>query len=221
MVESDANNFRNLVESDANNIAMLESDLKKKGETITSLCSQVSATKKIVEGIAEKKEYKATLALFGAEPLLLPDPSVAKDPKDGGSILFKWLVQEFSDLKEGIYSAFDNEADLTSESLLALLERQGCEVYKRLGSKEFVYPSFAESRTDAGKVQAVKKAFVQRFWEVSGCEAVRVISSPRLTEVSIVTVSFLRLCWRTDCDCIAVCAADWRRCCCYCWWLGG
>lgn len=86
----------------------------------------------------------ATLALFGAEPLPLPEPSDASDPKEGMAKLFDWLLHEFSDLKEAFYSAFDNSAVFTCESLLALLEREGCEVYKKFGSKDFAYPSFDE-----------------------------------------------------------------------------
>lgn len=38
------------------------------------------------------QEYKAMLALFGVEPLPLPDPKDAKDPKEGVSNLFGWLL---------------------------------------------------------------------------------------------------------------------------------
>lgn len=87
------------------------------------------------------------------------------------------------------HSAFDNAAVLTCESLFALLDHEGCKVYKRLGSKEFVYPAFEDLKSDIEKIQAVNKAFIRRFWKVSGREAVRTISVARLAEVSIVSFS--------------------------------
>jgi hypothetical protein len=59
--------------------------------------------------------------------------------KEGLKILFDWLLKEFSDLKEVIYTTFDNSAVLTCESLLALLEHVGCEVYKKVGAKELFF----------------------------------------------------------------------------------
>lgn len=85
-----------------------------------------------------------------------------------------------------IYFAFDNAVVLTCESLFALLERKGCDVYKKLGSKEFTYPGFAELKSDMEKVLAIKKSFIRRFWKLSGREAVRAVCAARLAEVSAV-----------------------------------
>lgn len=100
-------------------------------------------------------------------------------------------MQEFSDLRGVIYSAFDNVAVLTCESLFALLEYEGCEVYKKLSSKEFIYPSFAELKSDIEKIQVVKKSFIRRFWKLSGRQAVRAISVVRLAEVSTIFLLLL------------------------------
>lgn len=76
-------NLRDRVAKDADHVSVLEKEMKKKDEAVTKLCTQVIAAEQIVEGIAEKSEaiyheYKATIALFGAEPLPLPSPKGAR-----------------------------------------------------------------------------------------------------------------------------------------------
>lgn len=48
-------NLHKVIEKNANRIAVLKTNAKKKDEAIIGLCSQVSAAKKNVEGIVEKK----------------------------------------------------------------------------------------------------------------------------------------------------------------------
>jgi hypothetical protein len=106
------------------------------------------------------KEYKAALAAFGAEPFPLPAQA---EGEEGIVALLDWLLSEFEGLREILVTASDNGTTLSCKSVLALLDREGCKDFMRLGSKDFVYPSYEELDQSLLSVQSVKKAFFRRF----------------------------------------------------------
>jgi len=42
--------------------------------------------------------------------------------------------------------------------------------------RDFAVPGYSELEGDVAKIQAVKKAFLRRFWKVSGREVVREVA---------------------------------------------
>jgi laccase len=67
-------------------------------------------------------EYKKALATFGAEPKTLPE-----DPEGGATGLLNWILKEFSPLADVLNMASDNSAVISCESILAILDREGCQ----------------------------------------------------------------------------------------------
>jgi hypothetical protein len=142
---------------------------------------------KTIEEMAKRselifEEYKIALATFGAEPLPLPAQAIREE---GVLALLSWLLNEFKGLHDILVTATDNAAAVSCESILALLNREGCEDFSKLGAKDFVYPSYKELGQDLSSVQTVKKSFFRRFWKVSGREAVRAIAAERLKVVGL------------------------------------
>jgi hypothetical protein len=109
------------------------------------------------------EEYKKALATFGAEPQPLP-----QNPEGGDSGLLNWILREFSTLTDILNMASDNSAVISCESILAILDRKGCQDLSRLSSSDYVFPAHTDLQRNILKVQAVKRAFVQRFWKVAG-----------------------------------------------------
>jgi laccase len=66
-------------------------------------------------------EYKKALATFGAEPEPLP-----QDPEGRASGLLNWILKEFSSLAGILNMASDNSAIISCESILAMLDHEGC-----------------------------------------------------------------------------------------------
>lgn len=146
----------------SNQVKLLQAEGKKKDETIGNLCSQVTHDEEIVNSIDERseliyKEYKATLATFGAELLPLPVPD------DTDVVLCSWLLNEFSGLKDVIATASGNSAVVTCESVISIPDREGCSDIKKLCSKDYSYPTYDELGSNIVRVQAAKKMFLRRF----------------------------------------------------------
>lgn len=123
-------------------------------------------------------EYKKALAAFGAEPEPLP-----RDPEGGASGLLNWILNEFFSLQDIFQMVSDNSAVISFESILVVLDREGCEGLDRLASADFVSPTYSELSPNIANVQAVKKNFVRRFWKVAGREIVRGVAQGRLEAV--------------------------------------
>jgi hypothetical protein len=105
-------------------------------------------------------EYKKALATFGAEPKPLP-----QDPGGGASGLLSWTLKEFS-LLEGISNmASDNSAIISCKSILAMLDRKGCQDLSRLSSRNYVFPSYSDPSQNISNIQVVKKAFISKVLE--------------------------------------------------------
>jgi hypothetical protein len=169
----------------SNQVKLLQAEGKKKDETIGNLCSQVTRDEEIVNSIHERseliyKEYKATLATFGAELLPLPVPDDTDVAEKGIEVLCSWLLNEFSGLKDAIATASGNSAVVTCESVISIPDREGCSDIKKLCSKDYSYPTYDELGSNIVRVQAAKKMFLRRFQKVSGREAVQAIAASRL-----------------------------------------
>jgi laccase len=80
-------------------------------------------------------EYKTILATFGAEPEPLP-----QDTEGGASGLLNWILKEFSSLAGILNIASDNSAVISCESILAMLDHEGCQDLSRLSSHDYVFP---------------------------------------------------------------------------------
>jgi len=187
-------NLCKAVENGANKISSLEQKVKfldaegkKKYELITKLCSQAEANKKFIDenvGSITKRsitiydEYCSTLATFGAEPLPLP-----RDPEGGITGLLDWMLNEFVGLRDILVAVSDNSAALACESILGLLDQEGCQDIEKLGAKEFKYPTYSDLKKNLVDVQSAKKMFLRRFWKASGREAIRATAAARLAEV--------------------------------------
>jgi len=138
--------------------------------------------------------YKKALATFGAKPL--PLPPQAEGPK-GVLRLFSWLLGEFEGLQEVAQTAGDNAAMVASEGLLAILKCAGCSDLDRLADRGFDFASHEELASKMESIQSVKKAFLRRFWLVSGREIIRAIAAVQLEAVSVFASKALKVyaCW--------------------------
>ena len=137
------------------------------------------------------QEYKKALATLGAEPLPLPEPA------EGSQVILQlldWMMSEFEGLGEVMNVANDNVASVSFEGLVGNLLRAGAVDLARLEGFQYVpYEGLAE---EVAKIQEVKVAFFEQFWEPSGKVAVRTLAAAA-TEVGLVpaTVCFSSACF--------------------------
>ncbi|RLN41417.1 uncharacterized protein C2845_PM01G31400 [Panicum miliaceum] len=129
----------------------------------------------LAQGRLIYEEYKKPLAAFGAEPSVLPE-----DPEGGVAGLLDWILGEFTALSEVLGNTTDNAAIVSCESILAILDHEGCQDLSRLGSRDFVYPSHSELGRNLENIQAVKKSFVRRFCKETERGIMREIARSRL-----------------------------------------
>lgn len=104
------------------------------------------------------EEYKASLELFGEEPLPFPgDDDVVK--------IFKWMKEEFESLPEVLAGLNDYAASLCINSTLQLLERQGCDDFLALADDGYVFPSASElgAEEKTRNVRATKLKIFRRL----------------------------------------------------------
>ena len=127
---------------------------------------------------AIREEYRKALASFGAEPSPFPE-----DSEGGASGLLDWLLGEFEDLGQILASVSDNTAVMTCESVMAVLAREGCRELETIGARDYAFPDYAEVEEEIAKVQRVKKAFLHKFWKLSGRQVVQEAARRRLEEV--------------------------------------
>jgi hypothetical protein len=76
-------------------------------------------------------EYKKALATFGTKPEPLP-----QDPEGGATGLLNWILKEFSSLADVLNMASNNSTIISCESILAILDREGCQDLNRLSSRD-------------------------------------------------------------------------------------
>ena len=119
------------------------------------------------------QEYKKALAALGAEPLPLPEPV------EGSQVILQlldWLLSEFEGLGEVMSVANDNAASVPFEGLVGnLLRADAIDLSKLEGGFQYVpYECLSE---EVNKIQDVKIAYFERFWELSGKVAVRTLAA--------------------------------------------
>ena len=90
---------------------------------------------------------------------------------------------EFEDLGRILASVSDNTAVMTCESVMAVLAREGCREQETIGVRDYAFPDYAELEEEIAKVQPVKKAFLRKFWKLSGRQVVQEAARRRLEEV--------------------------------------
>jgi peptidoglycan hydrolase CwlO-like protein len=130
-------NLRAVVEKDAVTINDLKAENKqlkvegaKKGNLIERLLKEAKDNHNLMNEaigeIIEKSnriylEYKKALATFGAEPARLP-----QDLEGLATSLLNWILNEFTLLADILSITSDNSTVILSESVLAILDREGC-----------------------------------------------------------------------------------------------
>jgi len=192
--ESVLENLRGVVERDAakvvnlqTEVRQLKADVERKNVKISELEKEVeedrvmweSASQDILnKSAAIREEYRKALASFGAEPSPFPE-----DSEGGASGLLDWLLGEFEDLGRILASVSDNTAVMTCESVMAVLAREGCRELETIGVRDYAFPDYAELEEEITKVQPVKKAFLRKFWKLSGRQVVQEAARRRLEEV--------------------------------------
>jgi len=93
------------------------------------------------------------------------------------------MLNEFVGLRDILVAVSDNSAALACESILGLLDQEGCQDIEKLGAKEFKYPTYSDLKQNLADVQSAKKMFLRRFWKASGREAIRATAAARLAEI--------------------------------------
>jgi hypothetical protein len=101
-------------------------------------------------------EYRRALESFGAE---------AQDFKitDNISSFVEWLHSELKLLPDTMSKIRDYGAETCSETLLHLLERQGCDHFKAFGSRGFAFPSPDEMPAPSKTVELINKIILRNF----------------------------------------------------------
>ncbi|RLN11848.1 hypothetical protein C2845_PM09G11790 [Panicum miliaceum] len=175
-------NLRETMEKDASKVAALQREVMelkaeavRKDELIQKLDDEADTDQKVMDQAIREacaqgqliyEEYKKALAGFSVEPSPVPE-----DPEGGVAGLLNWILGEFTLLSELLGSTADNAAVVSCGSLLAILNREGCQDSNRLSSRDFVYPSHTDLSQNIENIQTVKKSFVWKFWKVKALEA--------------------------------------------------
>jgi len=186
--------LRSVVEKDAAKVInlqmevrQLKADVERKNDKISELEKEVkedhamweSASQDILsKSAAIREEYRKALASFGAEPSPFPE-----DSEGGASGLLDWLLGEFEDLGQILASVSDNTAVMTCESVMAVLAREGCRELETISARDYAFPDYAELEEEIAKVQTIKRAFLRKFWKLSGRQVVQEAARWRLEEV--------------------------------------
>ena len=66
---------------------------------------------------------------------------------------------------------------------MAVLAREGCRELETIGVRDYAFPDYAELEEEIAKVQPVKKAFLRKFWKLSGRQVIQEAARQRLEEV--------------------------------------
>ncbi|RLM85368.1 Clathrin heavy chain 2 -like protein [Panicum miliaceum] len=157
-------NLRATVAEDATKINSLQREVQELKAEVKRLNDEAEE---------DRKEMDTALAAFGTEPSVLPE-----DPKGGVAGLLNWILGEFTALAEVLENTADNAAVVSCESILAILDHDGCQDLSKLGSRD-LYPLHSELGRNFENIQVVKKSFVRRFWKETGREIMREIARSR------------------------------------------
>ena len=165
--------LRRTVEGDANEKAALKGRITELERVHAKMCELEQVFTEVAsraDGVYQ--EYKNALAALGAEPLPLPEPA------EGSQVILQlldWLMSEFEGLGEVMSVANDNAASISFEGLVGNLLHAGAVDLARLEGFQYVpYEGLAE---EVAKIQEVKVAFFEQFWEPSGIVAVRTLAA--------------------------------------------
>jgi len=132
------------------------------------------------------QEYKKALAALEAEPLPFPEPA------EGSQVILQlldWLLSEFEGLGEVMSVANDNTASVSFEGLVGNLLCAGAVDLSKLEGG-FQYVPYEGLSEEVNKIQDVKIAYFERFWEPSGKVAVQTL----VAATTGVSFSFSWLC---------------------------
>ena len=166
--------LRKTVERDANEKAALKGRITK----LEKVHAKVGELEQVFAEVASRaevvyREYKMTLASLGAEPLPFPEPA------EGSQVIFQlldWMISEFEGLGEVMSVANDNAASVSFEGLVGNLLRVGAVDLSKLEG-DFQYVPYEGLSEEVAKIQEVKIAYFERFWEPSGKVAVRTLAA--------------------------------------------
>ena len=115
---------------------LIEKELKEAEEDCALMDEVIKEISKKSEQIYQ--EYKKALAIFGAELADLP-----QDYEGGASGVLNWILKEFTVLT----MTSDNSAVVSCKSILALLDREGCQDLQKIGSHDFFLSIQSSSQT--------------------------------------------------------------------------
>ena len=108
----------------------------------------------------------------------------------GVSGLLDWILQEFAVLGNILTNISNNSVVVSCEDTFALLEHEGCQNMVKIADAgyQFLEPSKLEACT--GRIQAVKKAFLRKFWLSAGRQVLRDTARQRLEEIRVLPFGF-------------------------------
>jgi hypothetical protein len=107
--------------------------------------------------------YHRVLERFGAET------QEFKVTDNIGSFV-QWLNSELKLLLDTMSKVGDYGAVTCSQTILHLLEQQGCEHFKTFRSQNFEFPSSEDMPTASNTVDLITKIILHNFWAKSGRE---------------------------------------------------
>jgi hypothetical protein len=97
----------------------------------------------------------------------------------------EWLHSELKLLPDTISKVGDYGVATCSQTLLHLLEQQGCEHFRTFGSHNFDFPTSEEMLALSKTVDQITKIILRNFWAKSGREHARKKVVDRLTKVEL------------------------------------
>jgi hypothetical protein len=95
----------------------------------------------------------------------------------------EWLNSELKLLPDTILKVGDYGAATCSQTMLHLLEQQGCKHFKTFGSRTFEFPSSEDMPVMSKTVDSITKIILRNFWAKSGREYARKKVVDRLTKI--------------------------------------
>lgn len=171
-------------------------DLVAKQKIISELRQVNLSQEKILEeresniwqrGLHLNRQYQDGLNQFAAEPQ--PFPSTGDTNK-----FFQWLEDELKFLPGILSKVGDYGAATSVETLLHLMECEGCDHFKKLGSRSYEFLTHSDIPSPSQNVGVVSKIFFKEYWMKSGREGARKKAVDRLAQVfSILILAFVNL----------------------------
>jgi hypothetical protein len=102
---------------------------------------------------------------------------------DNISSFVEWLHSELKLLPDTMSKVGDYGAATCSQTLLHLLEQQGCKHFKAFGSRNFEFPSSKDVSVPRKTVDPITEIILHNFWAKSGREHARKKVVDRLAKV--------------------------------------